>query len=313
MPSASPKTHTPICPKCGYDQSGTIATWKTQCPVEGMCSECGLIFLWTNVLNPDHITLSWYCEHAPSLWNAFKRTPATCIRLVVPFVYWRRVTVFMHIKLSMLTCWCLVLIVLAHIASSITMGFGRWAEHDWYKYSTLNRTKPLILAEYLSLISNALFSPLITIYGYTNTRFNLYWYSYGYESTTDYLLIASFPFGVSLFWLIIIAVIPTTRRIAKLRTHHILRAVIIALTSCILLFEFGRLISALFMLNQPMLNWLGLVLGAGVVLTTIWHFLFWPAAIIVGWKIRPAKLLVMLGTIAAFLGACTLTLFIGLV
>jgi len=218
----------------------------------------------------------------------------------------------MQIKLSMLVRWSLVLVVLAHLASSVAMGLGRWNEYDWYRLGSLNLAQPLGFFDIFSLTFNAFCSPLITIYPSANGTLQFNWYSYGYESTSDYLAIASFPFGASLLWLVILAVIPTTRRIAKLRTEHIFRAAIIAATSCALLFEFGRIVQGMIMFRQPFLDWYSLVLVICVFFTAIWHFLFWPAAIIIGWKIRPAILLVTLGTIAAFLGAFTLTIIIGL-
>ncbi len=46
------KPITPTCPKCGYDQSGEIATWESQCPLEGRCPECGFDFVWADVMDP---------------------------------------------------------------------------------------------------------------------------------------------------------------------------------------------------------------------------------------------------------------------
>jgi hypothetical protein len=46
----------PMCPRCGYDQAGAIAWWERSdppaCPLNGVCSECGLGFAWRDVLNP---------------------------------------------------------------------------------------------------------------------------------------------------------------------------------------------------------------------------------------------------------------------
>lgn len=37
-----------ICPRCGYDQAGEVARWDAagQCPVQGLCPECGARFAW---------------------------------------------------------------------------------------------------------------------------------------------------------------------------------------------------------------------------------------------------------------------------
>ncbi len=52
------------CPRCGYDQSGIVASWRDSCPLEGKCSECGLEFAWADVLNPQLAWPRWSFEHA---------------------------------------------------------------------------------------------------------------------------------------------------------------------------------------------------------------------------------------------------------
>lgn len=34
------------CPRCGYDLSGAVDAWRDQCPLEGVCPECGGRFAW---------------------------------------------------------------------------------------------------------------------------------------------------------------------------------------------------------------------------------------------------------------------------
>lgn len=41
-----------VCPRCGYDLHGTIDTWTDACPLTGVCSECGLEFIWSEILCP---------------------------------------------------------------------------------------------------------------------------------------------------------------------------------------------------------------------------------------------------------------------
>lgn len=43
---------TPSCPNCGYDQRGVIDSWKTECPLTGICSECGFEFRWGALIVP---------------------------------------------------------------------------------------------------------------------------------------------------------------------------------------------------------------------------------------------------------------------
>ena len=73
----------PSCPRCGYDQSGIIAAWQESCPLDGVCSECGLDFAWRDILNPEYGDLPDFFEHAR---RRFARTWRRALR---PWRFWR--------------------------------------------------------------------------------------------------------------------------------------------------------------------------------------------------------------------------------
>ena len=96
-------------------------------------------------------------------------------------------------------------------------------------------------------------------------------------------------------------VIPTTRRLAKLRGVHIARAAIISLLGVWVIFEGFRVFIAIdAWIGIPV--WLGTAFGWLTLLLGVWFLLFWGSAIRTGWKIRPSWLLILLGTIASILG-----------
>jgi hypothetical protein len=76
------------CPRCGYDLSGTTDTWREQCPVEGVCSECGLQAAWRDFFRPDFLTPRWSFEHASGL-RRISTFFKTTLRLLQPWFYWR--------------------------------------------------------------------------------------------------------------------------------------------------------------------------------------------------------------------------------
>lgn len=59
--SESRHTKPPLCPRCGYDQSGHTATWGESCPLRGLCPECGLEFWWSSVLG-ESARVGWLSE-----------------------------------------------------------------------------------------------------------------------------------------------------------------------------------------------------------------------------------------------------------
>lgn len=67
------------CPRCGYDQSGVIDSWKESCPLTGMCSECGLPIDWCRLLNERFRFEDEFFEHASqrrarAWWRTIRRT-----------------------------------------------------------------------------------------------------------------------------------------------------------------------------------------------------------------------------------------------
>src|SRR4051812_5419746 len=103
----------PQCPRCGYDQSGEIAGWERatpgSCPLEGLCTECGLIFAWRDVLRPDLNRIPWLFEHArgPGLRAAF----ATWARALGVHPFWSSVPLAAPVSGRRLILWLLLMIL----------------------------------------------------------------------------------------------------------------------------------------------------------------------------------------------------------
>jgi len=83
---AMPESTPPSCPRCGYVQSGEIATWSEKCPLDGVRSECGLEFAWANVLNPRLVLPQWSFEHATN--RTLRAWTATVYRATIPWKLW---------------------------------------------------------------------------------------------------------------------------------------------------------------------------------------------------------------------------------
>ncbi len=77
------------CPRCGYDVSGVMSTWATECPVEGTCSECGYEFQWKHLLGANLGVPKWFFETAQR--KKIRAAISTSVRTVAPWRFWRDV------------------------------------------------------------------------------------------------------------------------------------------------------------------------------------------------------------------------------
>tara|TARA_E500000318_G_scaffold1676_7_gene2284 strand:- start:44385 stop:45323 length:939 start_codon:yes stop_codon:yes gene_type:complete len=297
------QAHHPICPKCAYDQSGVTATWEFQCPVQGTCPECGLSFAWGDVMNPSRVRLRWYSEHASSVLAMVTRSPATLLRLLLPWVFWRNVSVTHQIALRRLTCWVLMMWVALHAVMAIPFAYYNWKGLDiWLFGSVANAYSAFGIMGILAILSNALFSPIVHVVPAKvglEVTFQGGGLVYLGSTTSDFLGGLFAVLGFSTLWLVVLLVIPTTRRIAKIRLRHIMRAYILSLLPAIMITEILRFESAYAMVSRITPSDMA---PLGIISSILWLIVFWACAVRVGWGIRPAWLLIVLGSIAGLLG-----------
>ena len=115
------------CPRCDYDLSGPVATWTEQCPMEGVCSECGLEFQWADLLNPGRQKLSWLYEHARRWWN-LRAAWSTAIRALIPWSFWRRVQLHHRVEPRRLALWApLLMFMLYAVLALLVVALGALA------------------------------------------------------------------------------------------------------------------------------------------------------------------------------------------
>ena len=99
----------PQCPRCGYDLRGAIGTWTDQCPLQGTCAECGLQFVWAEVLHPEKYEPQWCVEFAPGMRRIIQTSASTFIRSFWPFGFWRALKMSMPIRWRRLVMYIAIL------------------------------------------------------------------------------------------------------------------------------------------------------------------------------------------------------------
>lgn len=55
----SPSASDPVCPQCGHDLEGEVATWTQSCPLAGACPECGREFGWSEAFRKSERQRMW--------------------------------------------------------------------------------------------------------------------------------------------------------------------------------------------------------------------------------------------------------------
>ena len=166
MPSTASTTPVPACPRCGYDQSGEIARWATPqqgdaAPATpaapptpptatGRCTECGLEFLWADVLEPERRYLPGFFEHARGVPEMIVWAWRTWWWTIFPSRFWARVRLqhdahpiraFLWIPVLWLGAWWLVAIQRVIFAlrwngwngATLSSAISAWHHQVWWE------------------------------------------------------------------------------------------------------------------------------------------------------------------------------------
>ncbi len=288
----------PICPKCGYDQTGEILTWMTQCPTRGMCSECGHSFEWSEpfrILKEWGSEVGWYAEHAHSLRSMIARTPCTSLRLVFPSRFFRHINHRRRVRPASLAVWVIAVTALLHILVSPIGALAHHAEGLWFP-STPSRPVLDIFAPIINQGLSALVYPFGKVYLNSN---GLRWTSgpfQGYE-WADYMKLALACVGVIVFWvgLIAFAMLVRAEKPDRVRADLKLLARIVflnlvAITVHTQVVRLGFGIHAATGMTQ-MTDWVPIVFIVSVLTMMFWQQLLWTHAVRRYWHIRRSFLI----------------------
>tara|TARA_R110002072_G_scaffold150953_8_gene299987 strand:- start:9419 stop:10420 length:1002 start_codon:yes stop_codon:yes gene_type:complete len=303
----------PACPKCGYDQSGEIATWQEHCPMRGLCPECGYEFSWSAVFSPLKFNLLWYVEHALSLRSMMRRTLSTLGHLLIPHRYWRRVEMESPRSLKRFAVWVILLALAMHLLTTAGFTAGEYAQLVRYNKAVVaanapgSTAQPWMMGQALRITSvREFWAPTIMDAVLFQGSGRVFYYRWGSN------LMIALGWGMvstSAVWFLMFTAFSPTRRRSKLRMIHVYRALVVSSLMCVLLFEIGRMIDMLYDVSDDLI---GIRLGRGFlrfvfvlfpIAVGIWIQWFWVSAALIGWKIEAKFYEMLMVVIASFLGA----------
>lgn len=297
MPVQAAPKPIPVCPRCGYDQSGGVAAWTDRCPVEGRCPECGTGFGWADLFDPSRQRLGWYAEHAGSCWGALRRSLSTVAYAVLPWVFWARVRVQSEARPGRLGAWLVLWIVGVHLLTALPVGLfllaaGYSGESGWRGVMELVRH-----ADRFSLSLWGVHAVNAVTWPFYSLQPGLSWI-YIVDADAENAIPYLSPLWVGVCWALLLLILPTTRRLARLRPAHLWRAVCVQWAVVLAWLAVARVAGAAY--EQFWNEWLLWLAGIIPIALHVWSVLWWACAIRVGWSIRSWWLLV-LGFVVVYL------------
>ena len=262
-------TITPVCPRCGYDQSGEVATWTDRCPLDGRCPECGAAFRWSAALRPEPLHPVWSFEHATTFRRIAIGWLATPVRCIQPGRYWKRMWNAEPVRVGRIVVFLIVWWAMVRTVWSVLMAAGILADligpisgANWRHHAhaeTLNAFVRFIGLSWAGTL------PLIGMVGWDT------------EDRAEYYFIAGLAPAISLVWLLLVAAGPNRTKAPGISGAQLVRALLMSLLIVPIVYESLRLLGTWqsFWFTGPP----DVFLLASFILTVVWVLAWWSAAI----------------------------------
>ncbi|MEL7473321.1 MAG: hypothetical protein AAGK04_08390 [Planctomycetota bacterium] len=206
------------CPRCGYDLSGEIERWRDACPLEGVCSECGLTLQWREVLRDRLVRPRGFYEAATKRGTKSRWRWVTLAWALAPSVFWRRVGMASFGPVRLAVFWLVGVLLWLFVAASLT----RAGHAMWILYADAGLLQPRLDRLERDLAYH------LTLRPWTDPGRWIYYWRSRFEG--DWIVLLDWPLCLvaglvfSLGPIIVFLVSPTTRRVAKVRLAHGVRA-----------------------------------------------------------------------------------------
>ena len=140
------------CPRCGYDLHGVIESWKRECPIYGICSECGLEFEWGEFLSPQRAPERWCVEYV-RWWKIAGSSFKTLLLIMFrPAKFWRELQMIYAPRWIRIPVIILPAAVILYLILSISVGAH---VHNAYKRASaagpITGYPPIIVSLYAAV------------------------------------------------------------------------------------------------------------------------------------------------------------------
>lgn len=150
-----------MCPRCGYDQSGLVATWREAWPLEARCSECGFDYACEDAFRPGVRVHPWLYEHARAWSFGGWRAVRTWLMLLMPWWFWRSVTLAHRVSVARLVGWLAVVWFVPYLVAGVMFNVSLWVQLTTGRaraqpWSEALLADPITWAEYWLLLAGTI-------------------------------------------------------------------------------------------------------------------------------------------------------------
>ncbi|MEL6496977.1 MAG: hypothetical protein AAFZ67_04770 [Planctomycetota bacterium] len=272
----------PECPRCGYDLSGKLESYRESCPVEDMCSECGCDFAWRSVTGK-RACPAWFVERDQA--SLIKTAPLTALMLCRPYAWWRAVFMELEPRLGRAAVFLLVLYLAAGLVTSAALGVEAWQANRLLGGVAFQVSK--VPETMTARIIGGVIFPLAERYVDPNYYFNLPYGHYNEELTMiDHLgvlpAVHNTPILVASVVTPLMFLVPVvTRERYKIRAAHIARVGVYGVAGAVALAFLTNVGSVIIFQYTPIWRWgpsAYLLPIVPLLLACVWGGVWWSAA-----------------------------------
>ena len=274
------------CPRCGYDLRGVIPTWTQQCPLEGTCTECGLEFVWAEVLSEKIRKPRWCVEYAERWWHIPWRSVKTLAMSFWPWGFWSALRMCHPSRWKRLVAYLGLMLALGYLTFAVSHGLLVWG--DWYdmaidpSFTPTTSGWPVFLQAALLHFSDQSLGIMRFIGGgalYDSPLevFGNFW--------LDFLAGLAMLLAMHTCCALTFAALPVSRRLCKVRWSHIVRMTV-----------YGYALFLPAVLLTILTSGLRTIAGPAVDLMTALAWLAWLAILpleIIWWSVATSRFLKM--------------------
>lgn len=186
------------CPRCAYDLTPMLPTPGPARDATATCSECGLTFTWNGLFAALRQLLPHFIEHSKGFAATLIAIPWTFAWLVLPHRFWSRVTIERKVRLSRAWLWVLVIVPTLRLSETAVILLAQTWHIVIFAYGAPSayEVSKMVLDAFLIRTKNS-------------------WYHEPPLAQAALLL--------SLLSAVMLAILPQTRRQAKVRTALVVR------------------------------------------------------------------------------------------